>query len=316
MKAAVLTEYGKTPEYRDFPEPEVANDQQLLVSPKASSIKQLDISKAAGNHYTNFDPLPAVMGMDGVAELDDGTRVYAMGITGMMAEKAIIDKRHFLKLPAGLDNARAAALPNALMGSDLALIEKGKIKEGDVVFVNGATGATGMMAVQLAKFHGAATVIATGRNQQTLNRLKSIGADMTISLSQPDDQVIKMVISAYEKAPFDTIIDYLWGHPAELVLEAIRRLTLARRITYITVGGMASAAISLPSQILRSKDIVLIGSGIGSFSAKVFQNYLSNNLPVLFEYAANDHLYMNLNVFPLSQVATAWSSTGRSVIMI
>ncbi|EEI18567.1 L-threonine 3-dehydrogenase [Lentilactobacillus hilgardii] len=316
MKAAVLTNYGNVPEYQDFAEPKVMNDHQLMVSPKASSIKQLDISKAAGKHYTNFDPLPAVMGMDGVAELDDGTRIYAMGLTGMMAERAIIDKQNFIKLPNGLDSVKAAALPNALMGSDLALIEKGKIKQGDVVFVNGATGATGMMAVQLAKFHGASKIIATGRNSKILDHLKTIGADKTILINEPDEQIVKNVVSTYSEAPFDIVIDYLWGHPAEVIFDAFRKIKLAKHLKYITVGGMAGSDIQLSSQIFRSKDIELIGSGIGSFSSNVFQNYLRNNLPLVFDYAASGHLDMNLNVFPLSQISTAWVAHGRSVVTI
>lgn len=314
MKAAVLNAYGKVPEYQDFPDPKVTNDNQLLVSPKASSIKQLDISKAAGKHYTNFDPLPAVMGMDGVAELDDGTRVYAMGITGMMAEKALIDGRKMVKLPAGLDNVRAAALPNALMGSDVALVERGHIKQGDIVLVNGATGATGMMAVQLAKFHGTAKVIATGRNAQSLDKLKTVGADITIQINGTDDQIVKQIIEAYDEAPFNLVVDYLWGHPAELIFKALRKIKLQKHLKYISVGGMAGSDITLPSQVLRSKDVELIGSGIGSFAPDVFPTYLKTQLPSIFDYAADDHLYINLQVFPLDQVAKAWEASGRSVI--
>lgn len=112
------------------------------------------------------------------------------------------------------------------------------------------------------------------------------------------------------------MIDYLWGHPAEVIFDAFRKIKLAKHLKYITVGGMAGSDIQLSSQIFRSKDIELIGSGIGSFSSNVFQNYLRNNLPLVFDYAASGHLDMNLNVFPLSQISTAWVAHGRSVVTI
>ncbi|MDN6899514.1 zinc-binding dehydrogenase [Oenococcus sicerae] len=316
MKAAVLKQYGTLPIYTDFAEPEVANESQILVSPKASSIKQLDISRAAGKHYTKFKAMPAVMGMDGVAELADGTRVFASAVTGMMAEKAVIDKKSILKLPDGLSNVMAAALPNVLLGSDVALRTKGEIKAGDVVFVSGATGATGMMAVQMAKFHGAAKVIATGRNAKTLAVLKKIGADQTISLDQTDDAIIAEIAAAYRTAPFNMIIDYLWGHSAEIIFAALEKVKFNKQLKYVTVGEMAGSAVSLSSQIFRSHDLQLIGSGYGSFPASVVENYMKNSLPEIFKYAAAGNIYMNWQASPLSEVEKAWAAPGRTVITI
>ena len=259
MKAAVLKEYGTLPVYEDYPEPLTHNLNEKLVTPLASSIKRLDIGKAAGTHYTKFDKLPAVMGMDGIAETDDGSKVYALGITGMMAEKAVVDRRSMIKIPAGLSNAMAAAMPNVLMGSDLALTVRGKIQKGDVVLIDGATGATGTMAVQAAKLRGASWVIATGRNQRMLNKLATIGADVTISLKQSDSEIIKQIRQAYKDNPFTIIADYLWGHPAELIFKAIHGVSLEKLVKYLTIGQMAGASIELSSGILRSQDIFLYG---------------------------------------------------------
>ena len=127
MKAAILSKYGKLPVYQDFPDPVVHKADETLIYPTASAIKQLDISKAAGTHYTKFDKLPSVVGTDGVGITDAGDRIYTMGITGMMAEKAIIKKKGGIIIPKGLDDGVAAAIPNTLVGSDLALMVKGGI---------------------------------------------------------------------------------------------------------------------------------------------------------------------------------------------
>lgn len=313
MKAAVLSAYGQVPQYQDFPAPTPQNDNEIVVRPKAASIKQLDIIKAAGKHYTNFDPLPAVMGMDGVAQLNDDVLVYANGITGMMAEQAVIDKRTMLPLPAGLDIAVAASIPNALSGSDGALTIQGKIKSGEVVLVNGATGATGTMAVQMAKYRGASFVIATGRNEAALAELRQHGADATINLRQADDLVKADLKRLYAEHPIDLVVDYLWDRPAELILAAIGETQLRGPVRYVSIGQMAGATITLPSQLLRSRNLVLVGSGIGSIPAPILREYMQKTLPEVFDYAAAGHLYLQPSVAPLSQVAEVWSQ-GQSVL--
>jgi NADPH:quinone reductase-like Zn-dependent oxidoreductase len=82
----------------------------------------------------------------------------------MMAEKAIVSKERMIALPAALDIVTAAALPNAVMGSAMPLRFRAAMQAGETVLVNGATGVTGRMAVQLAKYYGAKRIIATGRN--------------------------------------------------------------------------------------------------------------------------------------------------------
>lgn len=316
MKAAVLTEYGKVPEYLDYKDPKTTNDQQIIVNPVASSIKRLDIGKAAGKHYTNFDPLPAVMGMDGVAKTDEGKLVFSMGLSGMMAEKAIVDKNRLVDVPADLDPAIAAAMPNVLMGSDVALTVRGNISDGDVVLVNGATGSTGTMAVQMAKYRGASKVIATGRNADKLESLKKIGADEIVVLSDSEAEITQQIKKIYDQYPISIVVDYLWGKPAEMILSALGQIQLARPLKFITIGQMAGPDINISSQLFRSRDLALIGSGIGSFEPIEFEKYLQTELPKLFRYAAAGKLELDVNIFKLDEISEAWNAPGRPVILI
>ncbi|GAY72978.1 quinone oxidoreductase family protein [Lentilactobacillus kosonis] len=316
MKAAVLNEYGKVPVYQDIDDPIVKDSNQMIVTPVASSIKRLDIGKAAGKHYTNFDPLPAVMGMDGVAKTDDGKLVFAMGLSGMMAEKALVNKNQLVPVPNQLDPALAAAMPNVLMGSDIALTIRGKIKAGDVVLVNGATGSTGMMAVQMAKYRGASKVIATGRSESKLAELKSLGADDVVLLTDSDKDIERQIKELYKDNPISVIVDYLWGHPAEIIFNALSRIKLVKPLVYVTIGQMAGAEVTLTSQLFRSRDLTLVGSGIGSFDNQEFITYLQSELPKLYDYAAAGNLQLNVNKFALADISEAWEATGRPVIMI
>lgn len=189
------------PQYSDFPEPAVQNDNELLVTIKAVAIKHLDKSRASGSHYSSgaLTENGRVIGGDGVGLLEDGTRVYGIGVSGMLAEKATIDKDLIVRIPEGLDDLTAAALPNAVIGAAMGLKFKAGIEPGDVVLINGATGFTGRVAVQVAKYYGAKKVIVTGRNQQSLDELLLLGADEAISILQ-DDENFKAQLAAIHSA--------------------------------------------------------------------------------------------------------------------
>ncbi len=221
MKAAVLHQVGTYPKYEDLPDPVPANDEQVLITVKASTIKQLDKIKASGKHYTTYPHFPIAVGVDGAGIMEDGTGVYAFGITGMLAEKALINKAGAIKLPAGLDYEIAAALPNALLGSDAALVVRAQLQKGETVLINGATGVTGKMAVQTAKYRGAAKVIVTGRNADTLEELKALGADEIISLKQTDEAVVNRIKEIQQETPIDIVLDYLWGQPMLKIFSAL-----------------------------------------------------------------------------------------------
>lgn len=317
MKAAVLHQYGVSPKYEDFKEPVAANEQQVLINVKAASIKQIDKSKASGKHYTAYTNFPVVVGIDGTGVLDDGTKVYSPGITGMMAEKALIQKDAFTKLPDNIDFATAAAFPNALLGSDAALMYKSGFKKGDVVLINGATGVSGNMAVQIAKHRGAAAVIATGRNAETLEQLKSLGADETVSLKQTDEAVINQIKEICKNTPVDIVLDFLWGHPIELILSAFKTLP-PHKIKIVTIGEMAGASIQLTSAILRSTQIEIIGSGFGSVSMADITNYMKNILPGMFQLVVDKKIKFDVETFALKDVESVWQKTsdaGKRIVI-
>src|SRR5215470_16939980 len=104
MKAAVLHAYGATPRYEDFPEPVVGPDERL-VHVKAVSLENADRAMAAGTHYASrqmMPQLPAVVGFDGIGQLDDGQLIGFGGIKppyGALAERAVIHAGYFIAIP-------------------------------------------------------------------------------------------------------------------------------------------------------------------------------------------------------------------------
>ena len=91
MKAAVLHAL-EAPSYEGFAEP-TPNKDETLVRVRAASLKNSDKMMADGSHYDSLRRLPAVVGLDGVGVLEDGTRVYCAGPRppyGTMAEKTVV----------------------------------------------------------------------------------------------------------------------------------------------------------------------------------------------------------------------------------
>lgn len=316
MKAAILQQFGKAPQYGDFPDPVPGNEQQIVMTVKAASIKQLDKAKASGNHYTSNASLPAVVGFDGAGVLDDGTRVYAMGLTGMLAEKALIDKDKWVPLPDNIDFKLAAALPNMLLGSDMALLYRGGIKRGDVILINGATGVTGMVATQVARLHGASKVIVTGRNPDSLRQLKELGADETISLKQDDELFVSQLTAIQNATPIDIVLDYIWGHPIELILSALGGASVVHPVKIVSVGEMAGATIALSGSSLRSHPIEILGSGFGSMTQEQVQIYMKDVLPSIFNMASEGQIKIDIESVSLKDVEEAWTKKYPSGVRV
>lgn len=310
MKAAVIYKKGEMPKFAEFAEPIPRNENEVLLSVKAVAITNLDKAKASGKHYSseNKNQNGSIIGSDGIGLLEDGTRVYARGMTGTIAEKAIVEKSRTIPLPEGISTATAAAMPNAVAGSAMALRFRAKIKPGETVLINGATGFTGQIAIQLAKHYGAKKIIATGRNEKTLKTLLELGANEIISLKQDDETTLSQLKKIHQNTPIDIILDYLWGHSAELILSALKgNGSFTNKIRFVSIGSMSGDTIQLSSGILRSVDLHLSGSGLGSWTKEEIKLLFSEILPEMFILAAQNKLTVNIEEVNLVDIEKVWN---------
>lgn len=309
MKAAVMYPKGGRPVYTDFPEPILQKEDDLLIKMKAAAVKHLDKSTASGTHYSadkNIDQAK-VIGGDGVGLLEDGTRVYAIGTSGMVAEMALAEKDRIVVLPAGIDDITAAALPNAVIGSAMGLRFRACMQPGETVLINGATGFTGKIAVQIAKHYGAKKIIATGRNEASLQALLALGADEIVSLKQDDDALIAQLKNIHQNTPVDIIIDYLWGHTAALILSVLKgKGSFSHRTRFVSIGAMTGDTIQLSAENLRSTDLQLSGSGLGSWRKDQVKLLFSEILPEMFQLAANNQLIADTHCVTMKDIEKLW----------
>jgi NADPH:quinone reductase-like Zn-dependent oxidoreductase len=273
VKAAVVTAYGKAPEYLDFPDPQPSGPHEIVVEVLAAGLHPRVRMQASGSHYTSSDAdLPFVPGIDGVGRGPDGRSWYFMSLSGRhgsLASRAVIDTRHSIALPDDADPVSVAATLNCAIASWLALQRRIAFVPGQNVMVLGATGGTGRMAVEVARQLAAGQVIAVGRDPVRLAALP--GATTTALISDPE--TIGRI-----GTEIDVVLDFLWGEPATAVMAALisGRADPAQPLVWINLGEMAGARASLPAGVLRSSRLQLIGSGQGSLSGTEMAGEISS----------------------------------------
>lgn len=190
--------------------PELADDQ-ILVRVRAASINPVDwkIRQGAMKFMTGRK-FPRGMGQDfsgiveavgrGVRRLKIGDEVFGatpVKTSGSFAETLTTTEALAVVKPAALSQQDAATLPVAASTAWIALAQKARLKAGHTVFINGAYGAVGQAATQIAKAMGASV---TGRvRAELMSAAKVIGADAVLDYQQP--------IPPDLKGKFDVVFD-------------------------------------------------------------------------------------------------------------
>jgi NADPH:quinone reductase-like Zn-dependent oxidoreductase len=321
MKAAVLHAINQPPHFEQFPEP-VAEENEVIVHVRAAALKPIDKQLASGSHYAAYRKMPVVCGMDGVGCLDDGTRVFFASPRppyGSMAERTVVSQSRCFPIPDNVKDDIAAAVVNPGLSAWGALVWRAQLAPSETVLILGATGVTGKLAIQTAKLLGAGRVIAAGRNEQVLNTLHDLGADTTIHLGKPGQDLTEVFVREAGDSGFDVIIDYLWGPTTEALLAAIARRDLkqaSRRVRLVEVGESAGPTISLAAAVLRSSRLEILGAGSGN--AVATPEMWMEAIRQLMSNIGCGTLRIDAERVPLCEVENAWHQEqhGRRAVII
>jgi len=311
VKAAVVRAFDRPPVYDDFEE---ATPQrgETVVSVSAAAVSPLVASRASGTHYSAEAALPFVAGVDGVGRTPDGRRVYfafPRPPFGSMAERVAIAPDLVVSLPDDLDDATAAAAGISGMSCWVPLTRLARIPPGESVLINGATGVSGRLAVQVAKYLGARKVVATGRDEAKLRALADLGADVLLTLGQPAEALRAAVRREARDTSIGVVLDYLWGPSAETILDALGGPSAPRgtsRIRFVQIGSRTGPTVSLSGAMLRSSGVEIVGSGIGSSTNTELVSGIGEFLNVF----TRARFAVATDVHSLSDVARYWSGAG------
>ncbi len=321
MKAAVLYNFGETPRYEYFTDPTPGKDE-VLVYIKAVVLENVNKMMANGTHYSSkqfFPAFPAIIGHGGVGMTEEG-KLVGFQITnppyGAFAEKAAVPRSHLIPVPDGVDPALAAALPSSVLTSLLPLKFTAKLQQGETVLINGATGVSGKIAVQVAKMLGAGRVIGTGRNEGILKSLSSLGADAVINLQQPDEELVKTFRKEAGDTGYNVVIDFIWGHPAEMLMKSFipKELGFAKRpIRYIHIGQKAGATIALSGEMLRTSGLEIYGAG------NIPPEAIGEGMELVWQWVKENKLHIDVEKVPLADIEKAWhrdNLEGKRLVIV
>lgn len=200
MRAIVYHRYG-SPDVLQLREIETPapEDNQVLVKVQAASVNPLDWHRMRGQPYLMrageglTKPRNNGLGADmaglveavgkNVSQFQPGDEVFGMSIR-TLAEYACVSEEGLVLKPANLTMEQAAAVPVGAITALQGLRDKGEIRPGHKVLINGAAGGVGTFAVQIAKSFGAeVTGVCSTRN---VEMVRSIGADHVIDYTQAD----------------------------------------------------------------------------------------------------------------------------------
>ena len=239
MKAIVYCDYGSPDVLRleDIEKP-VPADNQLLIKVHAAALNPLDWHFMRGTPYVMRlqaglrKPKSIQLGVDfagtveavgkNVTQFKPNDEVFG-GRTGALAEYLCVrEDRAVVLKPANLTFEHAASVPIAAVTALQGLRDKGQIRPGQRVLINGASGGVGTFAVQIAKSFGAdVTGVCSTRN---VDMVRSLGADQIIDYTQED----------FTKTGqrYDLILDNVANHS----LSEFRRV-LTPKGKYVMIGG-------------------------------------------------------------------------------
>jgi NADPH:quinone reductase-like Zn-dependent oxidoreductase len=249
MKAFVVDKYKKKGALRlaNVPEPDV-EDNDVLIRIHAAAVNLLD-SKVRDGEFKLFLPYrpPFVLGHDvagtvvrtgpKVGRFKVGDEVYARPRDhriGTFAEFIAINDADVALKPKNLSMEEAASIPLVGLTAWQALVEVGKVKPGQKVFIQAGSGGVGTFAIQLAKHLGA--TVATTTSAQNAELVKSLGADVVIDYKAQD---FEKVLSGYD-----------------LVLNSQDAKTLEKSLRVLKPGGQL-ISISGPPDPAFAKELGL-----------------------------------------------------------
>ncbi|WP_345752513.1 NADP-dependent oxidoreductase [Microbacterium rhizophilus] len=251
MRAVAVPTAGERPAVIDLAAPGLrAGD--VLVQVRAAGLNPMDNALASGALSGAMEHrYPLVLGRDlaGVVEavgaevtrFAPGDEVIGhIGFEapfqiGALTDLVALPEAALARKPGGLDDVRAAALPLA-GGAAIAVVEATGAAPGDVVLVNGASGAVGRFAVQLLAGQGA-VVVATA-SEGNADRLRELGAAEIVSYASGD---ISGRVRALHPEGVDALVN-LWGSTVEDVpLDAVKPGGVVATITPVPGAETAAA---------------------------------------------------------------------------
>jgi NADPH2:quinone reductase len=317
MKAVLCTHFGPPDELEmaDIPPPKAAAGE-AVVRVKAAALNFFDTLIIAGKYQHKppfpFSPASEFAGVvesigAGVTDIAVGDQVVGNMGWGAAREAVAIEAHQLAKLPEALDFERAAGLTVTYGTTLYALRERAQLKPGESLVVLGASGGTGLAAIELGKMMGA-RVIACASSDEKLAFARTHGADETVNYGRENLRDALKRLGA--EHGIDVVYDPVGGPYAE---PAMRSLAWLGR--YLVVGFAAGEIPKIPLNLtlLKSCDIRGVFWGAWTKREPQLQRALMTDLA---RWCAEGKLSAHVHaVYPFTEITAALNTIADRKVM-
>jgi NADPH2:quinone reductase len=311
MKAVEISSFGSPDVLRlgERPAP-VPGLGEVLIRVAASGINRPDVLQRLG-HYPAPVGVSDIPGLEvaGVIEAGDtqamaaaklavGDRVCALVAGGGYAQWCVAPVAQCLPTPHGLTDVQAASLPETFFTVWSNVFDRGRLKQGDTLLIQGGSSGIGVSAIQMAKAFGATVIVTAGSDQKCADCL-AIGADHAINYKTQDFEAETLRLTQGRGA--DVVLDMVAG---PYIAKELNCLAEDGRLVVIAVQGGVQAEIN--AALVMRKRLTITGSTLRirpiAFKAAIANNLLQHVWPLIASGHIRPMLYA---VFPAADAAKA-----------
>jgi NADPH:quinone reductase-like Zn-dependent oxidoreductase len=183
-----------------------------------------------------------------------GQRVFGITAGGAQAEFVIVPENHLAEIPANLDWAAAAAVPEVFITAHDALFTRAKLQSGETMLVHAAGSGVGTAAIQLARAAGAQP-FGTSRTAYKLERAREYGLRKAVVVNDDPGLFAKMVEEWTNRRGVNVVLDLVGAAYLEANFNA-----LAQKGRIVFVGTTAGAKATLDFSIVMRKRLTIVGT--------------------------------------------------------
>ena len=303
MKAIVCNNFGpiRDIQYKEVDEPRL-NEDGVLIKVSSVGVNFPDGLLVQGKYQLKPET-PFIPGMEVAGEVISlgskvsdfvvGDRIAALSQLNGYAEKIVVKTSSTFKIPKNMSYDDACALLCAYGTSHYALKQRGQLKKGETLVVLGASGSTGIAAIQIGKIMGA-KVIAVASNNEKQKIAKKNGADLSIGYENLKEK-LKEISSG---KGIDVIFDPVGGDTFDTVAR-----TMARKGRLLVIGFASGTIPKLAVNLALVKEFSVVGVFWGAFTRAETDEY-KRNMVELFDWYQGGLLKPLVEErYPLSEAA-------------
>ena len=259
MRAITIPSYGAADvlSLAEVADP-VAGPGEVLVEVVATGVNRADLLQRQGfyapppgaSHYPGLECSGRIAARGaGVAGWAVGDEVCALLSGGGYAELVAVPAGQLLPVPAGVDVAEAAALPEVVCTVWSNVFQLAALQPHEVLLVHGGTSGIGTMAIQLAARHGA-RVLCTVGSPEKAERAEALGAERAIRYR--DEDFVKVVRDVTDGAGADVVLDNMG---ASYLARNVQALATGGRLVVIGLQGGATGELNLGALLTKRASV-------------------------------------------------------------